>query len=109
MMAVEDALAGTHPNDEDFALDIVRLNGVVMGVVLGLMAAAFIFLVTNFLVIRGGDPLGPHLALLGQFFYGYSVSFVGSLVGGFYGLILGFFVGWSTSRLYNLIVAWRSR
>lgn len=98
-----------HANDEDFAHDIVRLNGVVMGVVLGLMAAVFIFMATNFLVIRGGDRVGPHLALLGQFFYGYSVSFVGSLVGAFYGLILGLFVGWSTSRLYNFIVAWRRR
>ena len=95
--------------DEDFTQDIVRLNEIVMGVVLGLMAGLAVFAVTNLLVLQGGAPLGPHLGLLGHFFYGYSVSFVGSLVGALYGLILGFLIGWSTSRLYNVIVGWRGR
>lgn len=92
-------------NDEDLSGEILRLNGVILGVVLGLMAGLLVFLATNYLVIRGGEPLGPHLSLLGQFVYGYSVSFVGSLLGLVYGLVSGFVVGWSAAWIYNWVVA----
>ena len=95
-------------NDEDLSEEILRLNGVILGLVLGLMTGLALFLATNYLVIRGGEPLGPHLSLLGQFFYGYSVSFVGSLVGLVYGVILGYLIGWSAARIYNWI-AFRRR
>ena len=96
-------------NEEEFGREILRLNGTILGLVLGLMAGLSIFLATNYLVLRGGEPLGPHLALLDQFFYGYSVSFVGSLVGLVYGLVVGFVAGWSAARIYDWVVAFRAR
>ncbi len=60
---------------------ILRLEAVVQGVAWGLVAGLALFLATNFLVLKGGRVVGPHLSLLRQFFIGYEVSFVGSLIG----------------------------
>ncbi|MGH9959169.1 MAG: hypothetical protein ACREBC_18910, partial [Pyrinomonadaceae bacterium] len=62
------------------------------------------FVATNWLVLKGGDPVGPHLALLGQFFIGYRVTFVGSLIGFVYGFLSGFTLGYVIATLYNWIV-----
>ena len=91
----------TNGNEEDLAGAIIWLNEAILASVLGLMTGLLIFIATNWLVIEGSEPLGPHLALLGQFFPGYSVSFLGSLVGLAYGTALGSVAGWSTARLYN--------
>ena len=44
---------------------VVRLNAVVTGVVTGLLAGLALFVATNWLVLKGGPVVGPHLALLG--------------------------------------------
>ena len=86
---------------------VLWLNAKVLGLTLGLVCGLGLFLATNWLVIKGGDPVGPHLALLSQYFIGYRVSFLGSLIGFFYGFALGTlsgsFIGW----LYNRIAALR--
>ncbi|KAA3664240.1 MAG: hypothetical protein DWQ04_06720 [Chloroflexi bacterium] len=83
---------------------LVRLNGIVSGLVTGIIAGGGLFIVTNWLVLKGGETVGPHLALLSQFLYGYSVTFVGSFVGLTYGLAIGFFVGYTVALLYNLFL-----
>jgi len=83
---------------------LVRLNGVVSGFVMGIISGMGLFIITNWLVIKGGDVVGPHLALLGQFLYGYTVTFVGSLIGLTYGLVIGFAVGYTVAWLYNRIL-----
>ena len=95
-------------SDEDLVGEIIRLNGTILALVLGLMTGLVVFIATNWLVIKGGDPLGPHLMLLGQFFPGYSVSFLGSLTGLAWGTVLGAVAGWSIARVYNAL-AFRSR
>ncbi len=87
------------------AIRILRLNGVANGFLLGSVAALAIFVSTNWLVIKGGDVVGPHLGLLSQYFTGYRVSFAGSLVGAAYGLISGFVIGYIISRIYNVIAS----
>lgn len=84
-------------------VELLYLNARVQGVVLGLLAGLAIFLATNFLVLKGGAVVGPHMALLGQFFIGYDVSFVGSLVGFVYGFIVGYLVGYGGATLYNAL------
>ncbi len=88
---------------------MLRINGTILGLVLGTVAALVIFVSTNWLVLKGGDVVGPHLGLLSQFFIGYSVTFVGSLIGAAYGfftgLLSGLFVGW----VYNAMVFLRHR
>jgi hypothetical protein len=93
---------------------LLRLNAVVQGVVSGIVLGVIIFVATNWLVIKGGHlgpegdvVLGPHLSLLGQFFIGYRVSFVGSLVGFAYGAVCGFVVGYGVARMYNSFVSLR--
>jgi hypothetical protein len=65
-----------------------------------------IFIATNWLVLKGGNVVGPNLALLGQFFIGYSVTFVGSLVGFAYGFFTGFLMGYFIATIYNMVVDW---
>jgi len=86
---------------------ILRLNATVHGVVAGIVAGLGVFIATNWLVLKGGDVVGPHLSLLGQFFIGYRVTFVGSLIGFAYGFVCGFIAGYSVARIYNWIADYR--
>jgi hypothetical protein len=88
---------------------IVRLDAIVQGVGAGLLIGLGIFIATNWLVVKGGNPVGPHLSLLGQYFIGYRVSFIGSLVGFGYGFLIGFIGGYVVAQIYNRIVDWRLR
>jgi len=95
--------------DEDQRLEqviltrLVRLNAKIQGVVTGLVAGLALFVATNWLVLKGGKVIGPHLALLGQFFIGYRVTFLGSVIGFAYAFVCGFVIGYSVARLYNWI------
>ena len=91
------------------SIRLMQLNATVQGVVVGLIAGLGIFIATNWLIIKGGPVVGPHLALLGQFFIGYRVTFVGSLIGFAYGFVLGFCVGYGVARAYNWLADLRQR
>ena len=71
---------------------VLRINSKVLGLALGLVWGLIIFLLTNWLVIKGGDEVGPHLALLGLA-YGFAL-----------GTLFGTIIGW----LYNKIVDYRN-
>jgi hypothetical protein len=83
---------------------LLRLNATVQGLVTGIVAGLGVFIATNWLVLKGGDVVGPHLGLLGQFFIGYEVTFVGSLIGFAYAFVAGFVAGYLVARIYNSIV-----
>lgn len=83
---------------------LMRLNATLQGVVTGILAGLGVFIATNWLLLKGGEIVGPHLSLLGQFFIGYRVSFVGSLIGFAYGFLVGFVCGYGVARMYNWIV-----
>ena len=68
---------------------LLRVSAAAHGMATGLIAGLALFLATNWLVLKGGPVVGPHLALLAQFFIGYRVTFVGSLIGFGYAFILG--------------------
>ena len=82
---------------------VVRLNEKLLGTVLGFMLGLALFLATNFLVLKGGSNVGQHLGLLGQFFPGYTVTFVGSLIGFGYMFVAGFVVGAVLGAVYNKV------
>ena len=86
---------------------VVRLNAVVAGVVTGLLAGLAVFAATNWLVLKGGRVVGPHLSLLGQYFIGYRVSFVGSLIGFAWAFALGFLAGAAVVWIYNRLAGLR--
>lgn len=93
---------------EDVVLTrLLRLNATINGVVIGLMAGLAIFIATNWLVLKGGPVVGPRLVLLAQFFPGYRVTFLGSLIGFAYGFVSGFIGGYFLAIVYNLIAARR--
>ena len=90
---------------------LLRLNATVQGVVTGIVAGLGIFIATNWLILTSeeGDVVGPHLALLGQFFVGYKVTFVGSLMGFAYAFFVGFVVGYCVTAMYNYLVELKER
>lgn len=88
---------------------LLRLNALVYGVITGLFAGFVVFIATNWLVLKGGEVVGTHLALLSQFFIGYRVTFLGSFIGLAYGFVGGFVVGYVTARVYNWIVDLKQR
>ena len=86
---------------------VLWLNAKVFGLTLGIVCGLALFLATNWLVLKGGKPVGPHLALLSQYFIGYRVSFLGSFVGFLYGFALGTMTGSFVGWFYNKIAALR--
>lgn len=84
---------------------IVRLDAVLQGITTGVVAGLGLFVATNWLVLKGGPVIGPHLGLLAQFFPGYRVTLLGSFVGLAYGFGAGFATGYLVSRIYNALVA----
>ena len=82
---------------------VVRLNARLLGVVMGVLLGSGLFLATLFLVLKSGPDPGAHLALLSQFFPGYRVTYLGSLIGFLYGFFLGFLVGSVLGAVYNKV------
>jgi hypothetical protein len=105
----------TEFQEEKLFTGVLRLNARIFGLVLGLLFGLFLFLMTNWLVLKGGHietsgeyVVGPHLALLSQFFIGYRVSFLGSFIGFGYGFAVGTLSGALIGWIYNRIVAFRN-
>lgn len=82
---------------------VVVLNVKLFGILLGFLFGCLLFLATNFLILKGGEHVGAHLALLSVFFPGYRVTFVGSIIGFFYMFLLGCIVGIVIGLVYNKI------
>lgn len=92
------------PPDASLDRSIRRLNARAWGIALGLLTGGSLFVATNVLVLKGGENVGQHLQLLSVFFPGYSVTFVGSLVGFVYLFVLGYGVGRVVGSVYNWLV-----
>jgi hypothetical protein len=90
-------------SEEQIEHAVILLNEKLLGIVLGILFGTGLFLVTNFLVLKGGQHVGAHLALIAVFFPGYRVTFLGSLVGFLYMFIVGFLTGIVIGSVYNRI------
>jgi hypothetical protein len=107
----------TARDDEDREIErlvetrLLRVNALSFGIVAGLVAGLGLFVATNWLVLKGGmqggHDVGPHLSLLAQYFLGYSVTFVGSLVGFVWAFVSGLVIGYVGSWLYNAVARFR--
>jgi hypothetical protein len=75
------------------------------GVAVGLVAGLCVFVVTLIGMLVQHDIAGPGLWLLQQYFYGYSVTFRGALVGMGWGFLVGFVAGWFLAFWRNVIIA----
>ena len=84
---------------------IAKIHEQGWGIAFGLVLALGLIAATNLLVIRGGSVVGPHLALLRWYFPGYSVTFVGSLIGSVYAFVVGYGFGRVVATIYNRLTA----
>ena len=96
-----------HDNGDEVGRVVVRIQAGVLALVGALIGGIGLFVITVWLLIKGGPQVGAHLQLLGQYFVGYSVTWTGSLVGLLYGALTGGIVGWAIGTIYNRIVGLR--
>ena len=75
-----------------------------LGVASGIVAALTAFLVTVFHVVAA--PAGaPNFELLGQYFYGYDVTWRGAVVGAWWSFVAAFVAGWFAAFVHNFVMA----
>jgi hypothetical protein len=86
---------------ELLAAHVARLRASVMAATFALLGGVGLFVATAWLLVLGGDPVGPHLSLLGNYFPGYAVTWGGAFVGFGWGAALGGALGWSLAWIYN--------
>jgi hypothetical protein len=91
----------------DIALEqaIHRMNARAWGIAMGLVLGLGLLIATNVLVLKGGPDVGQHLSLLSNYFPGYSVTFVGSLIGFVYAFVLGYGLGRLIGTVYDWLVS----
>ena len=94
----------SQPIEELIRAVFARFDDVALGSALGSVAALVTFLATAILLLRGGDPLGPTLSLLGNYLFGYEVSWPGALLGALEAGLIGFGVGFAMAKLINLLL-----
>lgn len=82
---------------------LAKLDKTALGIAMGVVFGGVIFFATNVLVWKGGETVGPNLALLSQYFIGFEVSPTGSLIGAVYGFFTGFVLGWLIAFLRNSV------
>ncbi len=102
-------MRSTSKGDEELSHAIARIQGGVLAFVMAVLGGLAVFIMTAWLLIKGGPNVGMHLNLLGQYFIGYSVSWSGCFIGMIYGAIIGGVMGWLIGIIYNQIVTIRSK
>jgi len=83
-----------------------RMDTLAMAIAVAVLGGLAIGLATAVLLLAGaepGVPVGPHLAGLGTYLPGYSVSWAGVAVGSAYGLVLGFVAGLLLAIFWNFV------
>ena len=83
---------------------ILRIKAGILAFVMAVMCGGIIFIMTAWLLIKGGPFPGYHLRLLGEFFIGYTVSWPGAFIGFFYGALTGGIAGYTIGMIYNRVV-----
>jgi len=85
---------------------IREVNEKAWAIAVGLLLAIGLFVATNWLVLKAGSDVGFHLRLLRVYFPGYSVTFVGSLVGFVYAFVLGYLTARTVVTIYHRLTVW---
>lgn len=79
-----------------------RFDPVALAVAMGTITALVIYIATAVLLIRGGESVGAHLALLGIYLPGYEVSWIGGIIGAVYFWFIGAVLGFIIAILWNM-------
>ena len=80
------------------------LHRTAMGIAAGVAAGGLLAIITLVLLIRGTDEALTAGSLLGQFLWGYSVSWHGVFIGLLWGFALGFVLGYGFAAVRNAAV-----
>lgn len=100
----QTASVAAEPLPAPVLLAFAPLHRLGMGVAGGVVFGGGLFLMTVVLLLQGGYPVGPTLGLLGHFFFGYTVTWPGALVGLAWGFFAGFLLGYAFALAHNLAV-----
>ncbi|MGD1046132.1 MAG: hypothetical protein ABR936_12565 [Bacteroidota bacterium] len=79
----------------------MKLNVKAFALSAGIVWGLVIFLMTNISLLQGGT--GGNISRLSHFYYGYSFSFVGSIIGLIWGFVTMFVAAWIFCILYNVL------
>ncbi len=88
---------------QEVVLAFAPLHKRAFGIATGTAAALLVFAATA--ISQFHPPEEQFIDLLAQYFYGYTVSWEGALVGAWWGFVAGFVAGWFTAFCRNLAVA----
>lgn len=88
--------------DELIEAAFARVDAVALGVAVGVVSGCVLFIATVALILKGGNVVGPTLSLLSNYFVGFRVTWVGSVVGLIEASVLGFVIGFLLASLRNL-------
>lgn len=100
-MTTPETGAGT---TSTLVLAFAPIRKLALGVAVGMVTGLLLFAVTLGHVAL--DPRhGEFLALLDQYFYGYTVSPTGAFVGLWWGFVTGFAAGWFMAFVRNFAIA----
>ena len=124
MLAADNVLGSSHDlwsvNEEEEYLEeqkavklrksvlapaFARMDKLAFAISVGTASGLLLFLATLWLVIKGGEVVGPNLRLLEQYFIGYTVTAQGACLALGYAFLWGFLFGWLFAYLRNLILA----
>jgi protoporphyrinogen oxidase len=81
-----------------------RYDPLALGLSLGTVFGVGLFLATAVLLVKGGDPIGPNLSLLGVYLLGFEVTWTGAVVGALEAAALGLGLGAALAWLINGLV-----
>jgi protoporphyrinogen oxidase len=107
---VEDRLVPGRPSrdvgEELIRSVFARYDPVALGGSIGVILGLGVFLATVVLLLRGGEPVGPTLSLLGNYLLGYYVSWGGAFLGLLEAGFAGFGFGFLLAKTINAVVGW---
>jgi protoporphyrinogen oxidase len=88
-----------------FAGAFARMDKLGLATALGTVSGLLVFIATLWLIIKGGPVVGPRMQLLGQYFFGYTVTVGGAFIGLAHAFLWGFLFGWLFAYLRNFFFA----
>lgn len=81
-----------------------RMDKLAFATAIGSVSGLIFFLATIWLIVKGGQVVGPNLRLLGQYFIGYTVTVKGAFIAFGYSFFWGFLFGWLFAYLRNFFL-----
>ena len=98
-------LLAKHRSYQDIDYVVMTLNGPRFGIAMATLLSLGLFIATNWLVFNSNGHESVHMILLANYLPGYSVSFMGSIIGAIDTFIIVYAGALLLSFVYNKIVS----